>query len=424
MKKFKKLMQLVGLACCMTTATVSAVQVTFQVNMSVQRDLGAFDPNNDYVYVAGNFNGWSTTASLLTQSPIDSDVWVGTFEVGAEGTWVNYKYVMNRLVGGVKWEDNVGPGGTQNRYFQVPASDAELDVVYFNNITNAAVPYAPVTFQVDMSVQIAQGAFDPDNGTLLIAGGAINNWDTTVAPIALSRSLVDSNLWTITLSVTNPIGGSVAYKYIMDGAWESIANRTFIMTNEAQTLPIVFFNNVTNIAVPIPLTFQVNMGVQMALGNFNPDNGDIVEARGSFFTGSGGAWLGGFVLTNDPANPLIFSGTIVDTNDTAGSTIQYQFVLNYGSTWESTGNRSYVLQTTNATTLPLAFFNNVSNLGTVSIGPISGSMATLSWPAGTNVRLQSSTNLTSWQDVPGTLGQSSAEVSTTPSMQVFRLIGP
>jgi hypothetical protein len=247
--------------------------------MSVQRDLGAFDPNNDYVYVAGNFNGWSTTASLLTQSPIDSDVWVGTFEVGAEGTWVNYKYVMNRLVGGVKWEDNVGPGGTQNRYFQVPASDAELDVVYFNNITNAAVPYAPVTFQVDMSVQIAQGAFDPDNGTLLIAGGAINNWDTTVAPIALSRSLVDSNLWTITLSVTNPIGGSVAYKYIMDGAWESIANRTFIMTNEAQTLPIVFFNNVTNIAVPIPLTFQVNMGVQMALGNFNPDNGDIVDER-------------------------------------------------------------------------------------------------------------------------------------------------
>jgi hypothetical protein len=156
MKKFKKLMQLVGLACCMTTATVSAVQVTFQVNMSVQRDLGAFDPSNDYVYVAGNFNGWSTTASLLTQSPIDSDVWVGTFEVGAEGTWVNYKYVMNRLVGGVKWEDNVGPGGTQNRYFQVPASDAELDVVYFNNITNAAVPYAPVTFQVDRRLRSRQ----------------------------------------------------------------------------------------------------------------------------------------------------------------------------------------------------------------------------------------------------------------------------
>lgn len=423
MKSILQSIRLILLAGCLAAASASAVEVTFQVNMGVQRDLGLFDPANDYVYVAGSFNGWSTAAFMLTQSETNADIWIGTADVGASGTWPNYKFVKNRLVGGIQWENNgVGDGGAQNRFFQVPATNSMLPVVHFNNVTNIAVNYAPVTFQVDMSVQIAQGAFDPDSGTLWIAGDAINNWDDDIAPIALTRNLSDTNLWSVTLNVTNPVGSTVNYKYILNGTWESIPDRTFIMTNIARTLPVVFFNNVTNMSVPIPLTFQVNMGVQMALGNFDPAT-QVVEVRGSFLTGAGGVWLGGFVLTNDPANPVLFSGTIVDTNDTAGSTVNYQFVLNNGSVWES-GNRTVQLTSTNAVVFPMAFFNNVSTLGTVTIDGINGNEMALSWNPGTFVRLQRSTNLTSWSDVENTQGVGSTQVTIGSGTEFFRLVGP
>lgn len=425
MKTLLKFLGSIGLIGA-TLMSASAVQVTLQVNMSVQIALGVFDPVNDFVSVAGTFNAWSETANYLSPTATNSEVYEATIDVGAAGTFPNFKFIKNRLVGGVQWEnDGVGTGGAQNRYFEVPATDATLDAVYFNNIDSVNVNHADVMFQVNMSTQIAQGSFDPETGTLLVAGNAINNWDIDVAPLALTRSLENPDIWTITLSVTNPVGSLVSYKYIMNGNWETIPDRNFVMTNEAQVLPEVYFNNVSSTAVPIPLTFRVNMGVQEALGNFNPENGDVVEVRGSFLMGAGSTWLGGFVLTNDPANPVIYSGTIVDTNDAAGSTVQYQFVLNNGATWETAvGNRTVTLTSTNAITFPLAFFNNVNDLGAVSLGEISAGQRTLTWNAGVHVRLQSSTNLTSWQDVLGTEGQGTATVETPSGTEYFRLVGP
>ena len=40
-----------------------------------------------------------------------------------------------------------------------------------------------------------------------------------------------------------------------------------------------------------PVTFQVDMSAQLANGNFNPGNGDQVEARGSFNGNAGGFFL-------------------------------------------------------------------------------------------------------------------------------------
>jgi hypothetical protein len=425
MKKTVTLVKSLGLALGLLAAPAGAVEVTFQVNMSVQTSLGTFDPANDFMFVAGSFNDWSTSASILTNSIENPDVYTGTFDVGAAGTWPNFKFVKNRFVGGVQWENNgVGDGGAMNRFFQVPATNHTLPVLYFNNVTNVAVNYAPVTFQVNMSVQIAQGAFDPNSGTVWIAGDAINNWDITVAPIALTQSLADTNIWTTTLSVTNPVSSLVSFKYLMNGNWETIADRTFTMTNSAQTLPVTFYNNVTNVAVPIPLTFTLNLGVQMARGNFNPGNGDIVEVRGSFLTGTGGTWLGGFVLTNDPANPVLFTGTFVDTNDTSGSSIQYQYVLNGGATWESTGNRFVTLTSTNPVSFPVEFFSNVSNLGPITMGSPSAGQSTLSWTAGPLIRLQGSTNLTLWETISGTEGLGAADVNLETGYRFFRLVGP
>jgi hypothetical protein len=407
--------------------TASAVPVTFQVDMSVQTGLGNFTPGTDLVEARGSFaqdayQNWLAGALFLSPSADNTNIYVGTFDVtNAVGSYPNYKFVYDRASdSSVNWESRA------NRFFQLPATATNLPVVFFNDITNVAVPHFPITFEVNMGVQIALGNFTPGNVT--VAGDAIDGWGGTTR--ILTPNPTNSDLWEGTFEVTNPIGSTVNYKFTMNSGatWENdfvgaggAKNRFFIMPGAATNLGMVYFNNVTNIPTAIPLTFQVNLAAQIALGNFDTNSG-VVEARGSFNAGSGGAWLSGFYLTNSPANPTIYSGVWVDTNDVPGTVVTYQFPLNNGSLWEV--NRSYAITSTNAQTLPLVFFNNVGNLGSLSLGPVANGQIPLSWTAGTYVRLQSSGDLRNWQDVAGTEGVGSASVTLGSGSTFFRLIGP
>ncbi len=407
-----------------SAALASSAEITFQVNMSAQIALGNFDPNNDAVFVAGDpINAWSTSSSPLASSSTDTNLWVGTFDVQADaGATVSYKYVLNTANGTV-WEGNVGTtGGNGNRTFTMPATNETLPVVFFNNVTNSTSVTNLVTFQVDMSVQTALGAFDPTSGMVNLAG-EFNNWSTSATP--LTNSATTPNVWTATVSLTGADASAVAYKYVMNGTWEGnvgpggTQNRSLTLARTNQVLPVVYFNNTAGIPVPTPLTFQVNLGVQTALGNFDPTSG-TVEARGTFNN-----WAAGFTLTNSVATPTLYSGTWVDTNDAVGAAIQYQFVLN-GTTWETAvGNRAYTLISTNEQTLPLLFFNNVSNLGPVSIRAANG-QATLTWTAAPLVRLQSATSLvsTAWQDISNTQGSNSVTLPLGAGRQFYRLAAP
>jgi hypothetical protein len=425
MKMFRKVCVAFGLALA-STIPAPAVQVTFQINMSAQTALGNFDPVNDGVVVAGDtVNNWSYTASPLASSPSDTNIWEGTYDVpGAAGSTNQYKFVM--ITGsGVVWEGTVGTGGTQgNRTFILADTNQVLPVVYFNNVTNSTSVTNAITFQLNMSIQIAQGNFDPASGTVNIAG-EFNNW--TAGANVLTNSPADTNLWVTTIVLSGAVGAPVNYKYIMNGTWENnnvgpggAQNRTLNLARTNQTLPQVYFNNASTLPVPTPLVFQVNMAAQTALGNFSPDT-DMVEARGTF-----NGWSAGFGLTNSPANPYLFSGTWVDTADTVGAMVQYQFVIS-GTTWETgVGNRTYTLVSTNEQTLPLVFFNNVSNLGPIAMHPGAGGQATLVWTAGPLIRLQAAGGLvnSSWQDVPNTQGSNSVTVPLGPGTKFFRLIGP
>lgn len=403
-------MALVGIA-----PTVPAVEVTFRVDMSVQIAMGRFNPDTDLVYLAGTFNNWSTTANLLTRSESEPNLWEGTVDLAA-GTWPNYKFVLLRAGTGFVWETR------PNRWFQVPAEATVLPVVYFDDISEVVTNRQPVTFQVDMSVQIANGAFDPSWGRVVVSGDAIDDWANQGTHV-LAPTPTNQALWIGTFEITAPVGATVNYKFIMDGNWESRPNRTFIMTNEPIVLPVVFFNDVTNPAVPIPVTFSVNMGVAIARGLFNPDM-DYVEARGSFLTTAGGAWIGGFQLTNSPANPIVYSGTFLTTNQAPGSVMLYQFVIN-GATWETTGDRTWQFADTNAAVLPTVFLNNVTSLGPLTNRWIGPGTLELRWEAGPRVRLQSAPAVTGpWQDVPDTENAGSATVPVEAGQRYFRLIGP
>lgn len=413
---------IVGLSL-LATSSVKAVQVTFQVNTSIQSALGNFDPTTDTVFVAGDaINAWSATASELTRSESDPAVWAGTFDVtGNEGDTVQYKFLLTTAAG-TRWEGSVGPSGPDgNRTFTLAATDQVLPVVYFNNLTNTGIS-AQVTFQLDLSVQVEAGNFDPSSGTVTVAG-EFNNWSTTATP--MTNNPAEPNLWKATVNLSGAENSTVNYKFVLNGGtWEGnvgpngAQNRVLTLTAADQALPVAFFNNAGAAPAVIPLTFQVNMGVQIAQGKFDPASGSVSVA---------GDPLNGWsptasALTRNATNALVWEGTF-EVTASAGSTLLYKFVANE-ATWETGDNRTYTMTSTNAQTVPVVFFDRADNLGGLSVKLANG-QSTLTWTAGPQVRLQKASNVSEgpWQDVPNTLGQSSIALPVETAPAFFRLIG-
>ena len=74
-----------------------AVDVTFQVHMAEQVQLGAFDPAQDFVDVAGSFNGWGSSP-LTPLADADGDtVWSVVVAGFTTGQGIEFKFRLNRF---------------------------------------------------------------------------------------------------------------------------------------------------------------------------------------------------------------------------------------------------------------------------------------------------------------------------------------
>ena len=409
---------------------LSAVEVTLQVNMSVQTTTGNFNPSAHAVEVHGSFNGWGTGVTL-SASPTEADIYKGIISVSdAPGTQVQYKFVINQS-GTQVWEnDGVGPNGAQNRAFNVPAADETLPDVYFNNQSSASGVVA-VTFQVNMGIQTELGNFNPAAHTVE-AHGSFDNWGPG---FTLTQSPADANIYQGSVNIAGPAGSTIEYKFVMNQSgsqlWEGnvgpggpFGNRTLTLSPPSQTLPVVYFNNVTNDpGAGITVTFQANMAVQIAKGTFNPDTGGV-DVRGPFNNWGTPSAL---VLTNSPDNPWIYRASLNVSNASPGATIPHKFNMN--GTWENGGDRTFTLADS-AQTLPPRYFDDVSDLGPLSISwdYVFEVEITVTWTAGPRIRLQRS-DLSSpqWEDVPDTAGQNTKSFLLpvdNPGNMFFRLVGP
>ncbi len=145
--------------------TVAANQVTYQVDMRVQRALGNFNPaNGDTAIVSGTFSttDWTTT-SVLSPSAGDSNIYTGTFNNNVTtGNWENHKFIINpggnSSAAQLIWESG------DNRYFQVTAGNQTLPVVYFDNVTNAPAPNANTPMDFIAGADMSHLRFFEDRG--------------------------------------------------------------------------------------------------------------------------------------------------------------------------------------------------------------------------------------------------------------------
>jgi hypothetical protein len=330
-----------GLTLCAATLANANTLVTFQVDMTQQIAVGNFTNGVNTVNARGIFNSWGTYALTNDPGGSNTNLYTGTIDntADANGALMNYKFSIDS--GG--WESG------NNRQIGLPTTSGASLLVpscYFNDQPRTDVTVNDnITFQVDMTQQIAVGNFIPGTSVVSVRG-AFNSWGTT--SMTNDPSGANTNLYSITVSQSDAPINLEHFKFFIDTGnnWDSPGipnsqgregdlNRYYNMLagDGDVVLPPVYFSDLPP-APPITnfVTFSVDMSVQAALGRFTSPP-DTVECRGSFNNWNEGA----FVLTNDPTalNSNLFRGTL--TMILPPTNITYKF-------WDSdakAGNNGY-----------------------------------------------------------------------------------
>ena len=302
-----------------------SINVTFQVDMSIQIFVGNF-PAGANVVVRGSFQSdfgdpsgnWQGNLYELSD-PDSDDVYTGTFIAPASlaGNSYIFKYVIVNPPASDNWES------TPDRPFTVTSPSVVLPKVWFNN-DSIFIPYIEVANTLNFTADISGilgvgigGAFDPSQDSLLVMG---LDWDNYGKDVVGNRMMENTDpfnpgIYTTTLTVTNGsaapngIGDSTKWKFkafpdsrFQSDGWEMTTERWHIYEADGSVIdlpPIVprIFPITDTTTIDVDLTINVDM-----LGAVNFYNGlpiplsdiEFVGMRGGAdFLGSwnmGGCW--------------------------------------------------------------------------------------------------------------------------------------
>ena len=289
--------------------------ITFSIDLSRQIAAGTFSASSSAVEVWGTFNDWGNFTNKYSLTNNGSGIYSGTFVVpGANGATSRYKFVTFDGNNTLSWE----PSSDRVLVMGANGQAISLPVAYLGEVR-------PVTFSVNMGVQVALGRFTHGTDKVFVAGNDVaGGWDTGTE---LAR-VESTDVYSGTVFVSNVEGVTSSYKFRVNNSlgYEGDVNpdpavdtRTFTlgMRDLTQANPEVYFNNLNVVPANRTVTFAVDMSIQQALGKFDPALG-TVQLRG----------LGSFnatdkVLTRE-GTTLIYKGTFVVTGD-SGSAVEYKF---------------------------------------------------------------------------------------------------
>ncbi|MBU0507354.1 T9SS type A sorting domain-containing protein [bacterium] len=118
----------------------------------------------------------------------------------------------------------------------------------------------------------------------------------------------------------------------------------------------------TTVAWATNVTFQVNMGFQRTLGNFDPTTNSVV-VRGGFNN-----WSGNGNMLTDPDGDSIYVGTWDVPTAVPDTTYQYKFLIVGGASdvWEADPNREFTVGA-DTLTLPVVWFNRQEPVVTANV---------------------------------------------------------
>jgi hypothetical protein len=186
------------------------------------------------------------------------------------------------------------------------------------------------------------------------------------------------------------------------------------------------------------VTFRVDMRGRADSGSFDPSV-DVVAVNGSFLPGGWQPWDSlitqafddGVTGGDTTAGDLIYTVQVALPRGT-NSRLAYKYGINGQDNEAAVGSdRIRYVRATGTYELPLDVFGTITEENaTLEIGPVAinrtGAQVTVTWPAGTGVRLERINNITTGAatEVTGTDGQGSYTVETTGEMGIFRAVKP
>ena len=451
--------------------------ITFQVDMAQQINTGAFDPNVHSVYARGTFNGWGLSFLLVNDPSIlrtnigglvTSNVYVGTYDVpSGTNSSPQFKYALDP---GGSWENpaatNQVGGGNGNRFF-VQTGDLAgqvLPVVDFNDTPYSAVVTNDVTFQVDMSAQIAAGRFNPDAGHTVEVRGSFNGWGAGTC-LLTNNPAPNANLYSTVLRIIDTKGTLESYKFEynnMAANYESsrpklttpddgpnnynrIFNLTTTLGHPVSTVlaPVLFSDAQATdyLLTDVLVTFTVNMnGAVGSEGHVFDPTADTLWVNGEFanYNGQVGGWYPWqnptapepappqYQMIENPPGSGIYSNTITVPK---GTPLAFAYVYGMDIAISNNifvapypdephiGDRHRVVRSTAGGPYALTpdvwgytyseplFSPYAKDAGFLTIGPVSGGSTPVSWLGRPGAHLQSAPSLRGpWTDHANTDG--------------------
>jgi hypothetical protein len=357
------------------------VNVTFQMDMSEEIQLGNFIKGVNQLDVRGSFNGWGNVGNYLTNNPallttnggvVMSNIYVGTFPI-TTGAQVPGVPATNAFM---EWKavEDIGPGNA-NSSWETPGPANANDAAnrFWNNDTNKVLPLvtfsdlivtppANVTLNVDMAgIMKYDPNYVPNSVTVW---GTFNNWAngiTMTSHPSPNTNIFSSPIITMPENVpviiqvryTNSLVGGWVYDYVNDSVYNDNARRTITFPITATALntnvPAFYFLDLAPddyLPKATPVLFSVDMNGAVTTNGtaFNPSS-DSVYINGMFANGGGTPypqtwypWSGGVnPVSAPPGYQMIREGsTTIYTNTIvlpAGTVVglQYQYGIDPGS---------------------------------------------------------------------------------------------
>jgi len=145
-----------------------SVPILFEVNMSYQIDQEQFDPETEFVDVAGTFNNWGGDLTQLSDEDGDS-TYSATVNGFSSGQTIEFKFRING-----QWNGREEfPGTGNNRSYNVKPNNNEISVWYNDEADPDAPPEA--SFSVSATSVFTNSLVQFDNQSV----GNITTWEWT-----------------------------------------------------------------------------------------------------------------------------------------------------------------------------------------------------------------------------------------------------
>lgn len=283
------------------------VPVTMMLDMSVQEQLGTFNPETDMVVVRGRFNDWAGNDDKLVWDE-NEGLYVITLGLDPASVGETFKYkfvIIPGAGGGDDWED-IG-----DRSFVLEESAMILDPVFFDDRESLGST-ANITFQADMSELLTKGWFDPNQDQIRVTGG-FNGWADEENK-TLQADLLDPSLYVLTISHTAEAGSEIKWKFRgrpdgrwLDNGWEGGGDHAFTFTGADIVLDKMKPNLLpagSPLGQDVTVRFSVNVAGAVDWFNKKPfPTIDGVYLNGDFVPLGTGGW-GGWTVA-DTAGSLV-----------------------------------------------------------------------------------------------------------------------